>query len=199
MKQSHIAIGIDPAFREYGMTISIKNTVKKIVVFYRFKRFIDWFDFIVKTADQLKEQSTEYCVGIENSYLVKKIFDIEGLDEKKKIGRIQAASMNRATSAIVVELCKRFFDPERVFEFKPLSSGSSATGGKKTHAYFEATCRTMNLTTVNYPDVDRKNWKKITTTADQDCRDAFYIGEFAAQEQRFKKRVRPIRPARKRK
>lgn len=146
-----VLMGFDPGFREYGFTAAVFDYSTRKVNFFQFRRYIQFDKWIRRQAAFYHGREFEIIVGIENSYLVKKYFDIDFMfetyrtkkfkDEKEKrkfrsmiVNKIEGAAMNRAISHAAADLLKHLFD--NVFEFKPAKSGPDATGGKKSHNDF---------------------------------------------------------------
>lgn len=188
MKQPrHIAVGIDPAAREYGFVISTRFLQEKTLQFQAFKKFSQFLVWAQQYSLKYSSELYTVSIGIENSRLVKKYFGVEdyfGTTDKKRfdecIFKVGSVGINQGVSDCAAQVCKLFFGAKNVFEFRPLPFGKMTTGGKKSHVIFEGSVRTYGLTVTGYPDI-KKNRNKITRTVDQDMRDAFYCGEYGLQ------------------
>lgn len=214
MKQpQHIAIGIDPAGRKYGFTVSIRYIQERTLEFRQFSKFIEFVNWSQVMNSTAMNSGHSISVGIENSYLVKKYFGVErhmeritlaiqgkystlekGFNLRKEwnemIHRIGSAGVNRGISRDAAEICNDCFGKESVFEFRPLPNGQMTTGGKRSHTIFEGAIKTYGLTVRGYPKIDRIKRNVITSTKDQDMRDAFFVGELAMQQWKFRQRTR---------
>lgn len=206
-----VVLGFDPAWRKNGFAVSIKDYYDRSI---RFKVFKEFYGF-QKWLPEQKKALADYTVvcGIENSYLVKKYFNIDtsfkniyslrdaamkdrtGVFMKKwkqaesaLVGRVEGAAMNRAISQLAYETLLTYFDKKCIYQFKPLARGRNATGGKKTHNIFAASVRTQNFKVFDYKIPSKANWSKPTKDITQDKRDAYFVGELARTNYIFDRR-----------
>lgn len=145
-----IVIGIDPAFRKTGFAIAILDETGEVEgrMFRGFLEFVQW-------VERHEWPGQTILVGIENSNLQNKTFDMKG--SKGEIARrSRNAGANQAASQYTVDYCRHFFGAEYVFEISPRQKGR-----KWTQAQFRAVLKQEGHRTAGKFNQDQRDAYQI--------------------------------------
>lgn len=183
-----VVIGCDPAFRKSGFVISICDFRTRKLTFNVFSSFFEFLKWGALFRNRMMTESCQVIVGVENSNLKKTTFARsrkgsipEMLSKSRDIGK------NMAASQYTVDALRLFFG-KHVYEFVPKKFGRWATGGKKPHIQFQGLVKTYGLKVEGYKPPKKRN--SITTTQDQDMRDAFFVGDLGLRRHNQEVKIR---------
>ena len=156
-----IIIGIDPAFRKTGFAAAIIDETGEVEG-RMFRGLLDFMEWV----ESKEWPGQTIIVGVENSNLQNKTFDMRG--NKGEIARrSRNAGANQAASQYTVDYCRHFFGREYVFEISPREKGKK-------------------YTQVEFRQVMKQEGHRAAGKFNQDQRDAYKIALIARKQAGFR-------------
>lgn len=149
-----IVIGIDPAFRKSGFAIAVIDETGEVEgrMFRSLLDFIQW-------VESREWPGQTIVVGVENSNLQNKTFDMRGT-KGEVARRSRNAGANQAASQYTTDYCRHFFGEEYVFSISPREKG-----GKWTQAQFRAVLKQEGHRTAGKFNQDQRDAYKVALIA----------------------------------